>query len=207
MTGALGIPDLGRSWKGQPIPMTDTIAERGQVIVTSDGRPFFLLDPMPDDIHIEHIAHATSNLCRWTGHVKQFYSVAQHCVDVSLLVEPEFALTALLHDASEAYIGDISTPLKRVMEQQAPRVIKDIENNIHRAIAFKFGSLYPHPPEVQHADLQAAAAERRDYLVGWDQHGVEWGPHWPEPSPARLHAWSPLMARLMYLKRFEELTA
>jgi len=178
------------------------IADKRYVIVTSDGRPFYLNDPQPDDIHIEHIAHALANQCRWTGHVKSFYSVAQHCIDVSYIVGPELALTALVHDASEAYIGDISTPLKWLLEAEAPGLIKGIEDKIHRAIADKFGTIYPYPPEVKHADMVAAAMERRDLLTDWDQHGIDWIDGWPEPRDYPLFPVSPFTAKGAYIARF-----
>jgi len=187
--------------------MTDLIEDsKRYVIVTSDGRPFYLNDPQPEDIHIEHIAHALSNQGRWTGHTQEFYSVAQHCLDVSLLVPQEYALTALLHDASEAYIGDISTPLKWMLEAKAPGLIKGIEDKIHQAIADKFGTIYPYPPEVKHADMVAAATERRDLLVDWDQHGIDWIDGWPEPDPRPLIPLPPAIARAGFLQRFRDLT-
>lgn len=187
--------------------MANTIADRGEVIVTATGTPFFLLDPRPEDMDIKAIAHALSNLCRWTGHTNQFISVAQHCVHVSRLVPKHLALDGLLHDASEAYIGDISTPLKRAMDTRAPGVIRQIEDDIHRAVAMKFGTGYPHHPEVRQADMVSAATERRDLLVDWDMHGVEWGPHWPEPDEARVYPWSPRDAKFFFLNRFHELTS
>src|ERR1700757_1336901 len=81
-------------------------------IQTFSGKRFSLLEPQPDQICIEDIAHALSLQARFTGHVKYHYSVAQHCWYASQIVAPEFALEALMHDASEAYIGDMSRPMK-----------------------------------------------------------------------------------------------
>ena len=80
-------------------------------IQTHSGIAFDLLKPTPDMIVIDDIAHALSNLCRFTGHSK-FYSVAQHSRLASFMVSEQFALQALMHDASEAYLTDISAPLK-----------------------------------------------------------------------------------------------
>lgn len=95
-----------------------------------------LVDPLHlsiQDIRLEDIAHALSNLCRFTGHVRTFYSVAEHSVWVSRLVPEWAAKYALIHDASEAYLQDIPSPLKalpafakyRKIEQRAMGVIRE----------------------------------------------------------------------------------
>src|SRR6267378_1608096 len=81
-------------------------------IVTYSGLQFYHLAPTPEMVCIEDIAHALSQTCRWTGHTKFHYSVAQHSIYCSFLVPAEHALAALLHDASEAYLGDMNRPLK-----------------------------------------------------------------------------------------------
>src|ERR1700674_199080 len=68
--------------------------------------------PLEEDVCIEDIAHSLSLLCRFTGHVKQFYSVGEHSVRVSYLCPPEYQLWGLLHDAGECYAGDVNRPLK-----------------------------------------------------------------------------------------------
>lgn len=80
-------------------------------IITYTGRQFWPLDPRPEDVCLEDIAHALSNLCRFNGHCRSFYSVAQHSVLVS--ENCVFAFRGLLHDAAEAYLGDMSRPMKR----------------------------------------------------------------------------------------------
>lgn len=183
------------------------IANDDYIIVLSDGRPFSLSDPKPEDIDILHIAHALSNICRWTGQVKTFYSVAEHCLDVAWLVPPELELTGLLHDASEAYIGDIASPLKWLLADRAPGVLREIEDNIHRAISKRFGTVYPFPPEIKHADKVAAATERRDLIPGWQDHGISWSEDWPEPmSRTLLPLASPRAARYDFLTKYLWLT-
>src|SRR5208282_6622849 len=81
-------------------------------IRTFSGGRFYVLEPRVEDVRIEDIAHALSMQCRFTGHVREFYSVAEHSVWVSRYSHREDALWGLLHDASESYIGDMSTPLK-----------------------------------------------------------------------------------------------
>lgn len=77
-----------------------------------DGKPFFFLDPKPEDIDIYTIAHCLARECRWGNQLRHHYSVADHSVRVSYECNPEDALWGLLHDASEAYLIDIPTPIK-----------------------------------------------------------------------------------------------
>jgi hypothetical protein len=173
----------------------------GPEIELADGSFFSLLNPTVDMIDIEHIAHATSQLCRFTGHCSTFYSVAQHCVIVSHFVPPELALTGLLHDATEAYIGDVSRPLKDALDQRAPGILEGIENQIHQVIGAKYGHPFPFPPEIKQADNLALAMERRDLMVG----AVPW-PHLPDPPAQKLTPWEPLQAEITFLARFAQLT-
>jgi len=176
------------------------------VIVLSDGKPFSLSDPKPEEVEIPHIAHALSLLCRWTGQTREFYSVAQHCVDVSYIVPEHLALQGLLHDASEAYIGDVSSPLKWLLDTRAPGVLKDIEGKIHAAIAERFQTGFPFHSLVKQADMVAASMERRDLLTDWDQHGIDWAEGWPEPLDYHLYPQQSSLAEKMFLKRFEVLS-
>jgi uncharacterized protein len=84
-------------------------------IATRGGRAVDLLSPDPASIHLEDIAHALSHLCRFTGHTERFYSVAEHSVLMSYMVPPSLAVAALMHDAAEAYLGDVSAPLKSLL--------------------------------------------------------------------------------------------
>jgi 5'-deoxynucleotidase YfbR-like HD superfamily hydrolase len=81
-------------------------------IRTYSGIMFDPLNPKPEDIRIQDIAWALSNICRFNGHTSLNYSVAEHSLAVSSTIEKGFELAGLLHDASEAYLGDIASPLK-----------------------------------------------------------------------------------------------
>lgn len=171
------------------------------VIAVYSGKPFSLTDPRPEDIRIEDIAHALSLLCRWNGHLREFYSVAEHCVLVSRLVPDEWALQGLLHDAAEAYIGDLSSPLKYVMTGSPYR---EIETNLSAMICERFGTTWPMHPTVKLADNVSAATEKRDLLAPAYWFGND--------LPNAIAGWKirPLgsaNAELEYLMRFGELTA
>jgi len=129
-------------------------------ILTISGRYFDLQHPDHSIIDIRDIAHALSHLCRFTGHTHSFYSVAQHSVLVSRFVPEHLALEGLLHDASEAYLGDVSSPLKALLPDY-----RKLEEKTQQAIAEKFNLSYPFSPEIYQADKVALAAERRDLMA------------------------------------------
>lgn len=175
-------------------------------IMTASGEDFWFLNPTLEMIHTEDIASALSKICRYTGHCRHFYSVAQHSVIVSHLVSEEQALEGLLHDASEAYLGDMSAPLKRKLpEYQA------IEGIVESAIAAKFGLMYSldlgWPSAVKKADISALALEKKMLLpeskTPWGiLEGVEC------PDEKLLHrCWQPIEAEFRFLQRFYELTS
>lgn len=171
------------------------------VIETFDGHYFNLLRPCPSTISVTAIAHALSHLCRFTGHTRHFYSVAQHSLLVSLVVPDVFAREALLHDAAEAYIGDVSSPLKRLLPDYAA-----IEANVEGVIADRFG--LPWTPEARHAvkraDMILLATERRDLF------DAPMGDEWEilvgtSPLDMTVSPVSPEKARRGFLERAEEL--
>lgn len=168
-------------------------------IQTHSGRRFDLLEPRADQVDIVDIAHALANLCRFNGHVTRFYSVAQHSVFVSNLVGPEYAFCGLMHDATEAYVGDMTRPLKQVMPW-----FKEVEDRIWLAVADRFGLPRELPPAVKHADNVALVTERRDLLKPcghrWDE-GLEAVP----PRPETLRAMEPGPARAAFIHRFAQL--
>lgn len=173
------------------------VTERGNWFQTASGVAFYHGDPKPEEINIGDIAHALSLICRFGGHVKQFYSVAQHCVMVSNITH---SLQGLLHDAPEAYMGDMVNPLKRQMPE-----FRAAEEKIWRVIAAKFEVEFELHRHVKKADLIALATERRDLMatppMPWsiDEQQVQ-------PWPAKIDPQSPEIAEREFLKRFTELT-
>lgn len=109
-------------------------------ITTNSRVRFAPQEPIEADIHIEDIAHALSYLCRANGHFISFYSVAQHCVNCALEArargcDREVQLACLLHDASEAYMSDVTRPVKRLLPQYM-----EIEKRLQDMIYSKFGA-------------------------------------------------------------------
>ena len=103
---------------------------------TYAGKCVHPLDPHPDEIDIEDIAHALAHVCRFLGHTDRFYSVAQHSVLVSQQVPAADALWGLLHDASEAYICDLAAPIKRDPSMEAYRAA---EQRLMACVCRRFG--------------------------------------------------------------------
>lgn len=140
------------------------------------GIKFWPLDPRPEEIHIEDIAHALSNVCRFGGFVKHHYSVAQHSLLVSYKVPPCDALWALLHDAPEAYLGDQCRPVKRSMVfhiNECFHPFAKVEEELMRVVAKRFGLEGSEiPPSVHEADLRMLMTEKRDLLING---GLVWG--------------------------------
>jgi hypothetical protein len=111
-----------------------------------------------DDVDIRDIAHALSMLCRFGGHAQQFYSVAQHSFLASQLVPPDEALWALLHDASEAYLVDVPTPLKRLAAMSGYRAV---EAQVQLTICHAFGLSHEMPASVHAVDGRPGADRGR----------------------------------------------
>lgn len=171
----------------------------GDWMHTFTGKKFYPMDPHAKDICIEDIAHSLSLQCRYNGHVTDFYSVAEHCVLMSQAVSPRNALWALLHDATETYVGDMIRPLKKFMPEY---VIA--EDNVMVAICERFGlTRRTMPDEVRDADNRILLTEKTALLV---KTGHKWVVDDLEPLPVTIEKWPPLGAELTYLKRFKELT-
>ncbi len=162
------------------------------------GRKFFPLKPTVEDVDIEDIAHSLSNMCRFTGHVREFYSVAQHSVLVSYLCGANNALYGLLHDATEAYLVDMPKPIKRL---ETFSNFREIEGNIMLVIAKKFGLPSVEPPAVKQADIKILATEARDLMAPLH-------PDWKqpcEPYPFKIEPLPPAEAKKLFMDRYRQL--
>lgn len=169
-------------------------------IQTYHGGVFHLLDPQPEEILIEDIAHALAMQCRFTGHTKWHYSVAQHSVLASQIVKPGFELEALLHDASEAYAADLNRPLKHYTEMGKHYMV--IEDIIQSAIARKFGIPEHMSPEVKVADNAMLYAEKAALMPP-----MEWDTRCGDGIVANIaiEPWTPAEAEGRFLRRYAEL--
>jgi hypothetical protein len=167
-----------------------------KTICTSKGVYFDFEHPEKHPFDIEEIAHALSLQCRYTGHCRWHYSIAQHSVLVSYQVPHYMALTGLMHDASEAYLGDVSTHLKSLLPDY-----KVIERRTEGALAASFNLLYPLPEEVKLADGRMLLTEVRDLIPNRNQD-------WPdfEPYDFGIARMQPNEAKELFLNRYYELT-
>jgi len=178
---------------------------KGDWIQTYTGKRFWPFDPRPEEIDILDIAYALSNLCRFGGHCEPFYSVAEHCDRASYLVPPELALWALLHDAPEAYLGDVVRPIKH--RPSLLRIYGPMERALMFQVAQRFGlvPLAPEPRWVKWADEVMLRTEQRDLMkrqpCDWESaKGVA------KPLPGKIVPVPAVTAREMFLARFNFLT-
>jgi 5'-deoxynucleotidase YfbR-like HD superfamily hydrolase len=128
-------------------------------VSTYKGHRFFPLDPCIDDVDIEDIAHGLAYQCRFNGQTTSFYSVAQHSLLVASIVPEKLRLSALLHDAAEAYLGDIVKPLKILVPQ-----FSVIEKQVSAIISKCFSVYDLDHPSIKEADLVLLATEKRDLM-------------------------------------------
>ena len=193
-------------------------------ILTFTGRKFWPLDPRAEDVCIEDIAHALSLKCRFTGHCREFYSVAQHSVLVSHYVadrggDAALQLAALLHDAGEAYLPDVARPIKSRIDvlqirKGQPGITGTIpfraaEDDLMSVIEFALGleSAVSRHRMIKEADVALLLSERRD-LMPPEEHcwakalGAEHVPLWLNT----ILPWSPRHAEERFLAKFRQLS-
>ena len=167
-------------------------------IQTYTGKKFCYDDIKNNVISIVDIAHALSQINRFTGHVKAPYSVAQHSVAVSYNVPPEDALWGLCHDMAEAYAGDVNKPLKNKLGDS----YRDIEARIMKRICKEFGLKGTMPMSVHIADMRMLLTEKRDLF----DHTLPWsGYAGIEPYTKKIKPWSSKVAERKLLARFKDL--
>lgn len=169
--------------------------DTGNAILTFTG---CLLDPTqlrPQHVDIGDIAHSLANTCRFRGHCREFYSVAQHSVIVSNALPSDLQMTGLLHDASEAYLVDLPRPLHTLFPQ-----ISTLHDQVMDVISEALGFVWPMPKEVRVVDDMACEAEMRD-IMGREGRKLANG----RKLDAPIVPVGPDEAKLLFLDRFEEL--
>jgi len=181
---------------------------KGGWITTYSGKKFWPLDPKAEDISIYDIAHALSLICRFGGHCRNFYSVAQHSIlgaQHILLKEKSNALAAyefLFHDASEAYLCDLSRPIKH--DSLLGSLYKKAEKKLEQAIAERFNVSYPLSQICKDTDMSMLLTEARD--LGLDTTGWIVAPQ-DRCFEDKIVPWSPVESEQGFLRMYDSLSA
>jgi hypothetical protein len=183
---------------------------KGDGLQTYTGRAYYPIDPRPEDVDIRDIAHALAMLCRYTGHCRDFYSVAEHSVHVSYVVQREaraghylesdvtdLAFQGLMHDASEAYVADIGRPLKPYLSNY-----HEIEALNWEAIAARFCLPLQLHSSVKRVDDGICLTEKKAIM---GPSPMPWDAKLGDPVASTIMCWSPKHAEARFLARFNEL--
>lgn len=177
----------------------------GAAIETFSGRLVDITCILPSDCHIVDIAHSLSMQCRYNGHCRKFYSVAEHSCHVHDIIDESWrdsphhrmmSLAALLHDASESLLCDIPRPLKPILTEYTA-----LELQVQEAICERFGvdvddELYRYIKDADNIALKTEA----QYLMA--TCGEKWGMGKIEVGGFKVRCWKPKKARRQFLKRF-----
>lgn len=170
---------------------------KGPTIALRSGSYFNFEDPAGSEFTISDIAHGLAHICRFTGHCIAFYSVAEHSVWCSRIAPKGYELAALMHDAAEAFIGDVAKPLKQLLPDYAR-----IEQRVEAAVFDRFGLPRDMPEPVKIIDKQMLRTEQEQAMRNRDS----W--YWADTrsAPVRLEFWSPGRASFEFTKRYRELS-
>lgn len=172
-------------------------------IQTYSGAEFDIWESGPESINVEDIAHSLSLQCRYNGHIRMFYSVAEHSLILSGWIlaqtgDRQLALEALLHDASEAYLCDIPRPFKVHLKEY-----KLLEERVEKMIATKFALVYPWSPMIKDADTRILLDEQKTLMLVQRP--------WPsstgcKPLGVRIRGLNPSEAKQAFLDAYRFLT-
>ena len=169
----------------------------GPTILLQSGEYFDFENPEGSVFTIADIAHGLSHVCRFAGHCREFYSVAQHSVYVSMLVPEEHAFAALLHDAAEAFVGDVAKPLKDMLPDY-----RAIEDRIEAAVLGRFGLSKPLHPSIKEADIVMLATEQSLLMQNRDDWEYTRG---RKPANINITPMAPAEARSFFIRRYRDL--
>lgn len=164
-------------------------------IETYSGKLFDVLNPKPSDVCLIDIAHSLSMQCRFGGHCQRFYSVAQHSVLMCSANLPGDPIMYLFHDAAEAYISDIVSPLKKFLGN----LIGKIEDNIMYAIMEAFDIIVMDKELIHKGDMIMLATEKRDLM----NDICKWETKLPAPLPNKIIPWTQNTAKEVFFVQAE----
>ena len=170
---------------------------------THSGRMVDLLNPTPEDVCLEDIAHHLARVCRFGGAVDRFYSVASHSVYVAANIvtdSSDLQRAALLHDAAEAYLGDMVSGLKAHVP-----VFRQVEHAWSRCVEQRFDVRFEGVPAIKEADLRARLSEARDLFVGYPRELLLGGGGDRAPFAARCVEHTPDEGEFVFLRKAYEL--
>ena len=164
---------------------------------THSGRMVDLAAITEEDVHLEDIAHALSHIVRFTGHANRPYTVAQHSMLVADLCPDEHRLWGLMHDACEAYVGDVSTPLKAMLPDY-----REVEERVQKMVAARFNLPWPIPDVVKEADREALMIEKMDLF----DKALPWPGDFPPRSKRQVkNVLNPESAKWLFVEMYKEL--
>jgi len=179
----------------------------GNWIQTYSGRPLFPGNPTSDSITLGDIAHALSLTNRFGGHTTHALSVAQHCVNCFRVAPKCYKLESLLHDATEAYLGDLPSPIKALCPDY-----KALEDRLYGVIAHLFNFAAKMSPVVHTVDLRMLVTEAAHLFANDNRYRWWTDEHWPEPYHVTnndhgvdLSYWTPERAEYAFLSAFHSL--
>lgn len=170
----------------------------GHWISTQHVPKFHFLKPTSSEIDIRDIAHSLALTCRFGGHCSRYYSVAEHSVRVSMLVDDKSKLSALLHDAAEAYVPDIPSPIKYVTPE-----FSMIYKNLEEAILLKFDAYDADWALIKNIDKRLCALEAKEFKL-WNKDWQDLGQ--PLKIDSKLFGWGPKRAEHTFMEAFREYT-
>lgn len=166
----------------------------GDWMQTYTGVQFWPLDPRPEEINLQDIAHSLANQCRFAGHCTEFYSVAEHCVRVCEIVPDQDKAWGLLHDAAEAYLVDLPRPVK--YHSSVGDAYRSMERTLFSSIHARFGLIGCDPDSVIEADNILLMTEKRDLMPNspakWRETSA--------PLNSIIVPWAPVVARGEFLR-------
>lgn len=172
-------------------------------VQTASGALFDLVEPSPDMVRLEDIATALSRIVRFNGHTRRPYTVAEHSLIMSHVAPRGLELEALLHDAHEAYIGDISSPVRRCLRG----TVEQLERKVDGAIRKRFGLSSAMPEAIKDLDFRILNTEREVLMVEPPAPWFEHNPGYVVRAGACILGEEYRAAAYWFKRRYHELTA